>query len=378
MFEVTLLSTKDKKQWLRILDGFELKDPHYLPGYLEIYEKVSSNRESFMHFGGHGMLFVYGDSRNFIIYPFIKRSISLLPFADNSVKHLYDIISPHGYGGPLAQVEDEAIRGKLWRGFYKEFGAFCRQNKIVSEFSRLHPMFDNIRFVSEFSDGLVEKKGRIVYCDLTGSEEDILAHMSRQRRWGVRKAAQNGGLNIHITSDMEYIKMFCTLYRETMIRNEAHKRYLFPCDFFESIFKVLDNHILMCCITHEGELISAAIILCFDSIAYDWLSCSRAEFLSLCPNDICIYQTALAARKNGHKYLVLGGGSSGEDSLFKFKAEFSGLFKDFYVYKKIHLEDEYNELVRLRNGYTKEPAGDFFPEYRSYRSRVHQDYEMGR
>jgi len=48
------------------------------------------------------------------------------------------------------------------------------------------------------------------------------------------------------------------------------------------------------------------------------------------------------------------------------KAGFSGLFENFHVYKKVHLENEYNELARLRNRYEKDPIEDFFPEYRSY------------
>ncbi len=366
MFKVTLLSTKDEKQWLEILSRLDLKDPHYLPGYLEIYQK-EGNRESFMHFGGQGMLFVYGDSRNFIIYPFFKRSISYLPFSDSSVKDLYDIVSPYGYGGPLAQIEDETISEELWRGFFGEFGTFCRQNNIVSEFSRLHPMFDNARVVSKFSDGCAEKKGRIVYVDLTGAEEDILAQMSRQRRAGLCKAKQNPKLQASAISEPECAPLFSTLYDETMVRKGTDTRFFFPCDFFELAFRVLGNHITLCYVAYDNEPIAAVLILRYGVLSYDWLSCSKAEYLHLYPNDMCIYQSAVEARKKGCKFLILGGGVSGDDSLFKFKAEFSRSFKDFYVYKKIHLENEFRELVRLRNRYDNEPAGDFFPEYRSYR-----------
>ena len=73
MPKVTILTTKDDKQWLEILNAFNLKDPHYLPKYLGIFEN-DTNRESFMHFSGQGCLFVYSDSSNSIIYPFFKRS----------------------------------------------------------------------------------------------------------------------------------------------------------------------------------------------------------------------------------------------------------------------------------------------------------------
>jgi len=228
-------------------------------------------------------------------------------------------------------------------------------------------MFDNAQLVSKFSHGYIEKRGRIVYIDLTGSEEDIHTGMSRRRRAGLRKGMRNPKLLFFSTSEPEYVTLFSTLYKETMARKRADTKFLFPSDFFLQAFQVLGDHLTLCCVAYQGKLISAVLTLNYGDLCYDWLSGSKAEYHHLFPNDMCIYQSAVEARKKGCKTLVLGGGSSGEDSLFKFKAEFSGLFKDFYVYKKIHLEDEYNEIVRLRNRYTKEPAGDFFPEYRSYR-----------
>ena len=366
MFDVTLLSTKDKEQWLEILSRFDRKDPCYLAEYVEVYEKYE-NRESYLHFGGRGMLFVYGDSRNFIIYPFFKRNLCDLPFVEPSIDNLFDIVSPYGYGGPLAQVEDEVVSEELWRGFFNEFNTFCRQNNIVSEFSRLHPMFDNSQLVSKFSHGYIEKRGRIVYIDLTRSEEDIHNGMNRRRRRGLRKGKRNPKLQVFSTLEPEYAFLFATLYKETMARKRADIKFLFPSDFFERAFRLLVDHLTLSCVAYQGELISAVLTLNYGDLCYDWLSGSKAEYHHLFPNDMCIYQSIVEARKNGCKTLVLGGGASGEDSLFRFKAEFSELFKDFYVYKKIHLEEEYRELVRLRNRYTKEPAGDFFPEYRSYR-----------
>ena len=366
MFEVTLLHTNDKKQWLDILDGFRLKDPHYLPGYLQIYENESNN-ESFMHFGGEGMLFVYGDSKNFIIYPFFKRALSSLPFYERGMENLFDIASPYGYGGPLAQIEDETISEKLWRGFFSEIGAFCRQNNIVSEFSRLHPVFNNALAISKFSDGFTPHQHRIVYIDLTGSEDDIVARMDNKHRSSLRKANRNEALRCSITSEQEYAPLFSTLYEKTMMRKEAQTQYLFSSNFFNLAFQALRDHITMVYITYGSEPIAASLILRYGDLSYSWLSCSNQDYLNLRPNELCVYQCAIEARKRGCKFFILGGGLSGEDTLFRFKAAFSGLFKDFHTYKKIHLTNEYNALLELRNKYERAPAGDFFPGYRSYR-----------
>lgn len=363
MFEVTLLTTRDEKQWLEILGRFELKDPHYLPGYLEIYEK-ESNRESFMHFGGQGMLFVYGDSRNFIIYPFFKRSLSHLPFSDSDVKDLYDIISPYGYGGPLAQIEDETISEELWRGLFERFDDFCKESNIVSEFCRLHPIFENHRPVANFSRGVTQRLGRIVYIDLSSSEEEILAAMQKKRRRHVQRASENPDLGFCLEKEEEHCRCFFNLYTETMRRRRAHKKHFFPRGFFDAAFRTLGEHIMCAHIQYKGDIISGLLLLRYGDLVYSWLSANEPEYDLLHPNDLLFYRSFLESKKAGSRYFVLGGGvSSKEDSLFTYKAYFSSTFKDFYVYKRIHLKKEYERLVELQ-GYTGEMREDFFPQYR--------------
>ncbi|MCR4393757.1 MAG: hypothetical protein NUV31_05220, partial [Dehalococcoidales bacterium] len=214
LFQARILTTEDEQEWLDILQKCKLKDPHYLPGYLKIYEKVS-NPESFRHFGGQALLFVYGDSQNFIIYPFFKRSIASLPFADPSVSHLYDIVSPYGYGGPLPQIQNHSLTDSLWQGFFQAFSEFCLQNNIVSEFARLHPLFENHHPIARFSDGSVERINRIVYLDLTRNVEDILNAMTQKRRYNIRRAICNPYLTPIINSEAG-LAFFPALYQETM------------------------------------------------------------------------------------------------------------------------------------------------------------------
>jgi len=112
IFRVTLLSTTDNKEWHEILNHVDNKDIFSQPEYLAIYEQ-ETKKAPFIHFGGQGQLFVYGDKNNFIIYPFFKRKISYLQVADVSLNNMYDIISPYGFGGPLAQISDKSVRQTL-------------------------------------------------------------------------------------------------------------------------------------------------------------------------------------------------------------------------------------------------------------------------
>ena len=362
--QTRVLTTADEKEWLEILQHCSLKDPHYLPGYLKIYEKVT-NPESFRHFGGQACLFIYGDSQNFIIYPFFKRSIASLPFADSSVSHLFDIVSPYGYGGPLPQIQNPSLTDALWQGFFQAFSSYCLQNNIVSEFARLHPLFENHEPVARFSAGTVEKNNRIVYLDLSKSIEEILDAMTQKRRYNIRKALSNPYLTSTISSG-EGLDLFPILYQETMIRKGAELKFLFPGSFFEAAYKALREHLIIVYVNYGHEIISAALSIGYGENCYGWLAGSRNEYYQLYPNDLCIYKTFTTAKARGYKRFVMGGGLKENDSLFKFKAEFSPYSCDFYVYKKIHMADEYLELVKLSNQYARKLPDSFFPEYRSY------------
>jgi hypothetical protein len=358
------LSTKDLSEWYNILDEFTLKDPHYLREYLNLFESLT-NRDSYLHFGGQGIMFTYGDSRNYIIYPFFKRDISALPFANKSVG-LFDIVSPYGYGGPLAETKDDNQTDELWRDFFSEFHVFCLTNNIVCEFVRLHPIFDNAKFVTQFSKGNVEQMGKIVYLDLSKSEEEILSEISPTRRRDILKANRNPDLKLYSSLDKINIDEFYILYSETMKRNGAENKFFFTSDFFhQAVDSLDDNLILLRCSLGDRLTVSSTVLLRFGGICYYWLSASLPESRNLHSIDLSIYRAALMAKRKGDKFLVLGGGRGAkEDPLFAFKKQFSSKSKEFSVYKQVHLEKEYAHLVKLRNDYYGITPGNFFPAYR--------------
>ena len=365
MFTKTVLSTKDLSEWYNVLDEFKLKDPHYLREYMNLFERLT-NRDSYLHFGGQGLMFIYGDRRNYIIYPFFKRDISALPFA-NKLVGLSDVVSPYGYGGPLAEIKDDNQTDKLWREFFNEFHVFCLTNNIVCEFARLHPIFDNAKFVTQFSKGNVEKMGRIVYLDLIESEEEILSQISQIRRRRLMKANSNPDLKIYSSLDTKSIDEFYILYSETMRRNSSENKFFFTRDFFhQAVDSLSDKLILIWCSFGDGLTVSSTFLLRFGGICYYWLSASLTESRNLHSIDLSIYRAALMAKQKGDRFLVLGGGrGANEDSLFAYKKNFSRKSKEFSVYKQVHMEKEYAHLVKLRNDYYGVTPANFFPAYRS-------------
>lgn len=363
-FGTKILSTKDRIQWRELLERSNLKDPSYLPEFLQVYEEATEG-ESRTHFGGQGLLFVYGDSDNYIVYPFFKRSIAELPFSDDSVSDLFDIVSPYGYGGPLAYTKDESVTDELWTGFFDEFDDFCKQSKIVSEFCRLHPIFENHKPVGTFSKGITQKLGRVVYVDLSCSEDEIIRGISKRHRREAVKALKNQDLSFRLNVEENHAQCFFNLYTETMQRNKADKKYFYPQLFFSAMFHTLGEYLRFPHVTYRGEIISGALLLRYGELVHAYWLGSKSDYFHLYPNNLLLYLSLLQSKKEGARYFILGGGLSiQEDSMFTFKAGFSRSFKDFYVHKKIHLKDEYDKLVQLRGKDSGEIPEDFFPQYR--------------
>ncbi len=339
----------------------DMKDPHYLPEYLNLYEKLTG--EQFQeHFGGEGLLYSYGDDNNYIVYPFMKRPI--LDPELGGLSGLYDIVSPYGYGGPLARIKNTTLIEPLWKGFFHSFSNYCQESNIVSEFCRLHPVFANYEKVQRFSDGDTLTPSRIVYHDLTRSKKQILAGVTKKRWQYIQKALGNHDLIFNLGKTASGARYFYEIYTKTMRRVGANNKYFFPLSFFEAAFRDLDGHLDFAYATFKKELVAASLVLQYGDMTYFWFAASKAEHQSLRANDLIVYYIFLNKKKEGFKYFVMGGGNSPGDSLYKYKASFSDLYRDFYIYKKIHLKKEYKELVELRRRYSGQTDGSFFPEYR--------------
>ncbi len=365
MFEVKVLTTSDRESWYQILADAKFEDVNWLPQYLEIFETESSP-SAFSNFGGQGTLFYYGDRANFVFYPFFKRKLSDLPFADHNMDALYDIVSPYGYGGPIIHLEDVNLAESTWRGFFSSFEDYCVRQKIVSEFCRLHPIYENHKPLLAFSQGVVEKLGQICYVDLSQSIETILKSMIHGHRRHIRRALDNHDLTFESHKYPADPRNFYELYEATMQRHDAQAKYFFSEEFFERSFRNLGNSLKYCSIKYRAQAITSWIVLHRGDLAYAWLSGAKEEYFNLFGTNLLVYNTIRKLKEEGCKILILGGGKSvSKDSVFAFKVGFSPLLKDYYVYKKIHLPREYDQLI-ARQGLPASALSGFFPAYRQY------------
>ena len=346
---------RDVQHWEHLCQAIPGADVYFLPQYAQIYERK-----------GDGVVncFVYRSTSGLVLYPFLLRRINdISPFHD--VEECWDITTPYGYGGPLYTSSDEASLLQLRDGFLETFHAYCRENRIVSEFARLHPLLGNHQILPESSKVFHHET---VYIDLQQSEQDLWKGIRKGHKSSIKKALRFQ-VKVVRDEDRKYIKQFHKLYTDTMRRQQASPSYFLPLSFFENTLALLRQHASLFVALHNGEAVTAAIILHYGEYVHYHFSGSDVDSFHLCANHLLIYEVAKWAREQGAKFFHLGGGLQPDDSLFMFKSGFSSKRALFYTYRRIHDPDCYQRLVqrKLEDERLSGSVADegFFPRYRA-------------
>lgn len=323
-----------------------LRDIYFTDEYCKIYE---NNGDGFLE------TFLLESDNGKIIYKFLKREIN-----DSQGKKYYDITTPYGYGGPLILSTKEESRESLIEEFKIKFEEYCKNNNIVCEFVRFHPIEKNYIGMDKYME--INHIRDTVYIEID-NEEKIFSNMISECRTAIRKAIKS---NIEIEETTE-LNEFQRLYIETMKKNNATDYYFFSNEFLEDTMKLLEGHIKIFNAKYEGKVVSSVMAMKYGDYIHYHLSGSDVEYSKYRPVNLLIYNMCLWGNKLGAKYLHLGGGYSGNnDNLFRFKKTFSkdGRAK-FYIGKKIHLEDVYDKLVKEKQEICKDKINEnYFPLYR--------------
>src|SRR5690554_6111825 len=140
---------KGSVEWKEIIKSSEIHDFHHTSYYHKIDNKSSSK------------LLLFSKGTDFIALPVVIREIPESNF--------FDIISVYGYAGPVFKLQ-ESTKEELSKFFKLRFPQYCRENKIVSVFSRLHTLIDQ-KFVLTGLGEIVDLN-KTVSIDLTISSDD--------------------------------------------------------------------------------------------------------------------------------------------------------------------------------------------------------------
>jgi serine/alanine adding enzyme len=339
------------EKWRYLCQKLNLCDIYFFPEYAYLLE---------MHGDGKAHCFVYHETEeDFVIYPFLQRPINNIPFYADFPENLYDIITPYGYGGYLrsnAKVD--------MNKFYDNFKKYCKQNGIVSEFVRFHPLIKNYLYCPDAVD--IQHWNDTVIIDLTLDENIIWKSIKESRRNKINKSKKNN-INIIIEKNNDHLDDFFQCYIDTMERVSAYDYYSFSKEWFCQVCNLLENNFVVFHALWKNTIIASSIFIFYEPFFSTFLGGTSKNMLSLGSYNLLIYEAARWAKSNNFHYHHLGGGLIANDSLFNFKAAYSPLRGQYYIAKVIHLEEIYRFLcdrwVAAHPG--KEAQSNFFPLYRS-------------
>lgn len=287
-----------------------------------------------------------------VYYSFVKRTIDV-KIDDETY---FDIITPYGFSGPV--VLDYRINKKdeLLKEFKTAFDNYCSENRIVTDSCRFNPWLKNhVDF-----DHMYELVPNYTTIGIDLSVDSIfMDELSSKKRNMIRKALKFGVV-IYFDFEGKYIDAFLSVYEKTIIKNRISDYYRFSKEFLIENFNKLKSRIFIAYAEYEEKIISIAIFLLSDHYIHYHLAANDTEYNGIPGNDALLYEIAEYGKRNGYKYLMLGGAGS-NTALHSHKMGFTKNSEfDFYKGRRICNPDVYKEIVINCNKVDK----SFFPSYR--------------
>ena len=277
--------------------------------------------------------YTYKEDDSYIHFRSIKRLISNVSGFCIREK-IYDLETPYGYGGPVSNTLDE---GFLARAFV-HYKNYCKDQNIVCEFIRFHP-FNSLTSCSNLFDmHFVER--HVVIVDLQPSSEERRKQYSKTTRNIVKKALKRLSFEVGKSN----VDDFMSVYYQTMKKNGADEFFFFEEEYFSSLIELNGVHLVSTKL--DNEIAALGYFMLGSELAHYHLSANNQSLSKENGNYLLLDSAFELAKKEGCRYMMLGGGrtSSPDDSLFKFKSKFSTLTMPFYVSGLDFLPEKRTEL----------------------------------
>jgi hypothetical protein len=366
-FQVLAATGADGRLWSDLARRLppELRDLHFLPEYGLIY------RDTY----GHEPLLAYAaEGANFVIQPFVKRTLNALPFLaqQNVAEPFWDIANAYGYGGPLCFDPAAVAAPDLLARFEEQFSSWCVSQGIAAEFCSLHPLLGNRALLAACPGVEALPQKSVVCLDLTRTEDELWRAVNRGHRSSIQRARQAGVSVERVAADEANFAEFERLYSITMDRHSAADRWYFPAGYFRDCARHLGpGRVALFFARAQGKVASAYLLLHDAGIAYYHFGGSDDAYFALRPNNLLLYETALWARSAGNRVYHLGGGvtAAADDTLLRFKSGFGGETATLYTYGRVHDRAAYDRLCELKMKHERATLGTileshYFPLYR--------------
>lgn len=324
-----VLDLTEVSKWDHLLEKLptERQDIYFTPTYYSLYQNYGD---------GEAQCFVFEKDGNIALYPFLKNPIT--PLGYELDKEYYDIQGAYGYNGLVASTDDVGFIAEFW----KEFDAFCQDNVIIAEFMRFHPLMKNYK-LGEGHFKLIHDRNT-VYLDLTQAEEDIFQGFEKSTRKHILKAEKTIEIRPAHYSE-ENVEIFNRIYRENMEHVHSIPYLFFSLEHFRNMFQMDDIEFF---IAYQDDM----PIACFSGLVSteyygNYLRASLTEYNKTGVNTLMYWSMIKSAKSHGCHYVHFGGGTNGdpENSLLKYKMNFSQTLSEFWIGKKIHNQKIYDDIV---------------------------------
>lgn len=328
---------KDKNQWMHILETIGEFDFYHTYDY----HNISKNKDEIP------VLLLYNRDNISIAIPFLKRTIPETSY--------FDLTSVYGYAGPVYKNMTEDFDNSA---FITEFRNYLDENNIVSIFSRLHPYLDQqTRILSGMGETPI--CGKVVNIDLTKDINEQRSQYGKSTKNRTNKCRRIATVKEVVSK--EELNTYIDIYYENMDRLKADKTYYFSREYFFNFLDCKDfkTRVLLVIENETGKTMAGSMFVETNNIVQFHLSGTRTEYLNWAPANLFLDEMRLLATAEGYEIFNLGGGLGGkEDSLFNFKSSFSKDYRDFRLWRYVHIQEIYKDL-------SKGKTADFFPRYRA-------------
>lgn len=271
-----------------------------------------------------------------------------------------DAISPYGYSGAFADpAVPTADVARAWASATEEL----RDRRVVSAFLRHSPLVPQAAM--DFEHVPVVRDHPTVAVDVRDTET-AWAQLEGRCRTAIRKARRHGAtvdIRPATADDLVAGSPFRELYGATMRRHTANDFYFFPDEYYTDLHLGLGDDLLIAQ-GHDadGVALSAALFLRHGRFLHYHLSGSSPKANRLGLNSLVLWEAAVHAGSSGATTLHLGGGTSADDHLYRFKASFGPRRLSYTATGVIIDPDTYRELASAT---TSDAHSSFFPAYRT-------------
>jgi serine/alanine adding enzyme len=301
---------------------------------------------------GKHQIFSYSSNNGQAYYSFIKRKIDI----DVDGETYFDIISPYGFSGPIVLNNKADLKDELLKEFKEAFDNYCYKNRIITDSCRFSPWLKNhVDFIHMY-----ELMPNYTTIGIDLSVANIFIDELRSKKRNMIRKAEKLGVTVHFDFEAKNLDAFLSIYEKVIIRNKISEYYRFSKEFLLDNFQRLKGSILIAYAEYKGRIISIAIFLLSNNYIHYHLAANDLNFSGVPANDVLLFEIANFGKRNGFKYVMLGGGG-GNTTLHSYKMGFTKNSEfAFFKGKRICNPNVYEKILSKCNKVDM----TFFPSYR--------------